>query len=47
MKKMLKMINAYDYKIFCEEHKKELDPLIKKLGDALSDEFRVSPVVKR
>lgn len=44
---MLKMINAYDYKIFCEEHKKELDPLIKKLGDALSDEFRVSPVVKR
>ena len=35
---------AYDYKIFCEEHKKELDTLIEKLGDVLSDKFRVAPV---
>lgn len=43
-KKMRKMIDAYDYKIFCEEHKKELDTLIESLGDALSDEFCVAPV---
>lgn len=42
--KLHKMIDAYDYKIFCEEHKKELDTLIKKLGDALSDKFRVAPI---
>ena len=42
--KMHKMIKAYDYKIFCEEHKKELDALINRLGDVLSDEFRVAPV---
>ena len=42
--KLRKMIKAYDYKIFCEEHKKELDTLIEKLGDVLSDKFRVAPV---
>lgn len=42
--KMRKMIKAYDHKIFCEEHKKELDILIEKLGDVLSDKFRVAPV---
>lgn len=42
--KMRKLISAYDYKTFCEEHKRELDTLIKKLGDALSDKFCVAPV---
>lgn len=42
--KMRKMIKAYDNKIFCEEHKKELDTLVEKLGDMLSDKFRVAPV---
>ncbi len=42
--KMRKMIKAYDYKIFCEEHKKELETLIEKLGDVLSDKFSVAPV---
>lgn len=42
--KLHKLINIYDYKIFCEEHKKELDTLIKRLGDALSDKFCVAPV---
>lgn len=42
--KLRKMIKVYDYKIFCEEHKKELDTLIEKLGDVLSDKFRVAPV---
>lgn len=43
-KMMRKMINAYDHKIFCAEHKDELDVLIEKLGDVLSDKFRVAPV---
>ena len=30
--KMREMIMAYDYKIFCEEHRKELDTLINRLG---------------
>lgn len=42
--KMYKMIKAFDYKIFCEEHKKELDTLIKKLSDVLSDRYHVAPV---
>lgn len=41
---MHKMIKAYDYKVFCEKHKEELDVLIRKLGDALSNTFRVAPV---
>lgn len=41
---MRKMISAYDYKIFCEEHKNELDTLTKKLSGILSNEFRVAPV---
>ena len=39
-----KMISAYDHKIFCEEHKNELDVLTKKLSGVLSDQFRVAPV---
>lgn len=42
--KMCKMIKAYDYKIFCEEHKKELDILIEKLSFVLSDKYCVAPV---
>lgn len=42
--KMCKMIKAYDYKIFCEEHKKELDILIEKLSVVLSDKYCVAPV---
>lgn len=42
--KVRKMIEVYDYNIFCESRKNELDTLIKKLGDTLSDEFRVAPV---
>ncbi len=42
--KMRKMINAYDYKVFCEEHKKELDTLVKRLGDVLSNKFQVAPI---
>lgn len=42
--KLHKMINSYDYKIFCEERKNELDTLIKRLGNALSDKFCVAPV---
>lgn len=42
--KMREMIMAYDYKIFCEEHRKELDTLINRLGCILSDKFRVAPV---
>ena len=42
--KKKKMISAYDYKIFCEEHKNELDTLTKKLSGILSNEFRVAPV---
>lgn len=42
--KMREIIMAYDYKIFCEEHRKELDTLINKLGCILSDKFRVAPV---
>ncbi len=34
----------YDNKIFCVEHKNELDTLTKKLRGGLSDEFRVAPV---
>lgn len=41
---MQKMISAYDNKIFCVEHKNELDTLTKKLRGVLSDEFRVAPV---
>ena len=41
---MQKMISAYDYKIFCEEHKDELDTLTKKLNGVLSEEFRVAPI---
>lgn len=43
-KALNEMIKAYDYKIFCEEHKKELDTLIDELGDKLSEEFCVAPV---
>ena len=43
-KLMRKMISAYDYKIFCEEHKDELDTLTKKLNGVLSEEFRVAPI---
>ena len=39
-----KMIKAYDYKIFCEDHKEDLDVLIKKLGNRLSGKFSVAPV---
>lgn len=42
--KLQKMINSYDYKIFCEEHKKELDTLIERLGDVLSNKFCFAPV---
>lgn len=42
--KMCKMIKAYDYKMFCEDHKEELETLIEKLGNVLSAEFRVAPV---
>lgn len=41
---MQKMISSYDNKIFCVEHKNELDTLTKKLRGVLSDEFRVAPV---
>lgn len=41
---MRKMIKCYDYKIFCEDHKNELDVLVEKLGNVLSDNFRVAPV---
>ena len=41
---MRKMISAYDYKIFCEEHKDELNTLTKKLNGVLSEEFRVAPI---
>lgn len=43
-KEMRKMIKAYNYKIFCEEHKGELDILIKRLGGALTDKFCVAPI---
>ena len=39
-----KMIKAFDYKIFCEDHKEDLDVLIKKLGNRLSGTFSVAPV---
>ncbi len=41
---MHKMIKNYDYKVFREKHKEELDVLIEKLGDTLSNTFRVAPV---
>lgn len=42
--KLYEMIKNYDQKIFCEEHKEELDTLIKKLDNVLSDKYRVAPV---
>lgn len=44
--KLHKMIKAHDYKVFCEERKEELNVLTKKLGDKLSDKFRVAPVAQ-
>ena len=41
---MIKMIKASDDKIFCEERKEELDTLVRRLGDVLSDKSRVAPV---
>ena len=38
-----KMVKAYDCKIFCEEHKKELNILIEKLRFVLSDKYCVAP----
>lgn len=43
-KKLYKVIMDHDNKFFCEDHKEELNALIKKLGDKLSSNFRVAPV---
>lgn len=41
---LLKMRRSYDYDIFCREHKSELDSLVEKLGDTVSENFCVAPV---
>ena len=37
-------IRAYDQKIFCAEHKEELDKLFEMLGDCKTDKTRVAPI---
>ena len=39
-----KMLEANDYHQFCEEHKDKIEVLVEKLGDMVSDSFRVAPV---
>ena len=39
-----KMLETNDYRQFCEEHKDKIEVLVEKLGDMVSDSFRVAPV---